>query len=346
MKALRKLKSGRGAGWCDLPVPVPGPEELLVRVKATALCKSDVEVYEWSELLESLKLPLPVTMGHEFLGEVVEVGSLVKGFTAGEHIAGETHVPCGGCRPCRTGNRHVCSGNMGIVGRSADGAFAEYIRLPQVSAIKVDNGLPASHGALLEPLATAVHSLTKADIAGKSVAILGCGTIGLMQVELARLLGAARVIAVSTTPGKLKSALALGADIAVGSGETDFAAAVMEATKGLGVDAVIDNTGNEKVINSAVDILQVAGRLVFVGMVDASLTIGRFMKRVAFRELVLTGIYGRRMYETWDIVTNILESGRLDLSRYVAAEIPMGEYEKGIEIFPLLSGRVIMYPKF
>jgi threonine 3-dehydrogenase len=344
MKALRKLKAGRGADYCDVPVPEAGPADLLVRVKATALCKSDIEVYEWSDLLASLKFPLPITMGHEFLGEVVEAGSLVKDIRAGDHIAGETHIPCGFCRPCRTGNRHICSNNMGVLGRSVDGSFAEYIRVPYTSAIKVDNAMPAAHGALMEPLATAVHSLMKADVAGKTVAILGCGTIGLMAVELARLLGAAKVIAVSTTPGKLKSALALGADIAVNSREAKLAEAVMEATKGRGVDAVIDNTGNEKLINDAVDILQIAGKFIFVGMVDAALTINGFMKRVAFRELLLTGIYGRRMYETWDVLTNILESGRLDLGRYVAAEIPLSEYEKGIGMFPALSGRVVMYP--
>lgn len=344
MKALRKLKAGKGAIFCDVPIPIIDQTDLLIKIKATALCKSDVEVYEWSDLLTSLNFPLPVTMGHEFLGEVVEVGGLVTNFKVGDHISGETHVPCGYCHTCRTGNQHICSNHMKIIGRSLDGSFADYIKVPVVSAIKVDKGLPAKHGALLEPLAVAVHSLTKANIFGKSIVILGCGTIGLMTVELAKVLGASKVIAVSTTPSKLKCALKLGADLVINSKETNLVEVVMEETKGLGVGAVIDNTGNEKLINDAIDILQIAGTFVFVGMVDTSLEIKQFMKRVAFRELLLTGIYGRKMYETWDIVENVLEVGRLKLESYVAAEIPLSDYEKGIEMFSTLPGRVIMYP--
>ncbi len=344
MKALRKVKSGKGANWEDIDMPQIGEDDLVVRVKATALCKSDVDVYEWTSLVAGANYPLPITMGHEFVGEIVEVGKHVKNFLMGDHITGETHIPCGYCHSCRMGNGHICSNNMGVLGRTVDGSFAEYIRIPEVSAIKIDKEVPISQGALMEPFGTAVHAVMKGEVSGKSVIVLGCGTIGLMAVELSRLLGATKVIAVSRTPAKLEDALHYGADVAINTREHDLVEVVMDETHDIGVGVAIETTGDQKIINQVMKILEVAGRCVFVGMIDYPLTFDGFMNKVVYKELILTGIFGRRLYETWETVASILQSGRIDLSHYVAAELPLVEFKKGIDMFSSLSGRVIFYP--
>ena len=203
MKALRKTEPGAGGEIVEIGKPEIGPHDLLVRVRATAMCKSDIEVIEWSPLVASANYALPFTMGHEFAGEVVAVGELVKGYRAGDKVAGETHIPCGTCHECRTDNQHICTNNMGVLGRNVDGSFAEYIRLPEISAIRLEADADLVEMSLLEPLGTALHGLQKADVSGKTVAILGVGTIGLMACELAKVLGAIKVIAMDINEARL-----------------------------------------------------------------------------------------------------------------------------------------------
>lgn len=344
MKALVKDKAEPGAILQEMPSPVPQETDLLVRIKATALCKSDVDVIEWTPLVAASNLSLPLIMGHEFLGEVVDMGKLVKNFKVGDHITGETHIPCGYCYPCRNGNQHICSNNMGVLGRNVHGSFAEYIRIPERSAIKVDQGLSPAHGSLLEPLVTALHALSKGNVSGDTVLVSGCGTIGLMAVELAKILGATKIFALDVFQNKLDAALKFGADVVINGRENDLVEVIESETNGVGVGTVIETTGNQKVINNAVNALRVAGTLVFVGMIDYPLTFNEFMHKVVYRELKLTGIFGRRIYETWETAHRILESGKLDLAHYVGAEIKLEEYEKGLELFPTTLGRVVMYP--
>lgn len=343
MKALRKVTPGFGAELVEIPIPSIEVDEVLIKVKATALCKSDVDVYNWTPLVASANYPLPLTMGHEFLGEVVEVGKAVSGLHVGDQVVGETHIPCGHCRSCWSGNRHICD-DMGVLGRNVDGSFAEYIILPAVSAIKVDKSLPPAHGAIMEPLGTALHALTKGEVWGKSVLILGCGVIGLMAVHLAKILGATSVFAVSTTPSKLEKASRLGADKVINSKEEDMVEVIMEETHGNGVGVVIETTGNESVINKAIDVLQKAGRVVFVGMIEESLTIEKFMVRVVYKEVELTGIFGRRIYETWELLRELLETKDIDLGTFIGAEMPLTDYKKGFEQFSSFTGRIIFYP--
>nr|WP_207754303.1 zinc-binding dehydrogenase [Caldicoprobacter guelmensis] len=340
---MRKIKAGPGAELVEIPIPTVGFEDVLVRVKATALCKSDVDVYMWTPLVASANYPLPLTMGHEFMGEIVEVGKSVKNLQVGDCIVGETHIPCENCVSCWSGNRHICD-NMGVLGRNVDGSFAEYIKLPAVSAIKVDKTLLPAYGALMEPLGTALHALTKGEVWGKSVLVLGCGIIGLMAVHVAKLLGATRVYAVSTSPTKLEKAVKLGADKIINSKKEDMVEVIMEETRGKGVGVVIETTGNEVIINKAIDVLQKAGRYVFVGMIEENLTIEKFMTRVVYKEIVLTGIFGRRIYETWILLQEFLETKNIDFGIFIGAEMPLTDYEKGFQQFSDLTGRLIFYP--
>jgi len=344
MIALQKVAKGHGAEFRDVPVPAPGPRDLLVKVRATALCKSDVEVLEWTPLVAAGNLPLPLTLGHEFAGEVVAVGELVRQFKIGDHVAGETHIPCETCPECRTDHKHICSGGMGVLGRNVNGSFAEYILLPEISAIRVKRDAPFEEMALLEPLGTALHALQKAQPSGKTVAILGVGTIGLMACEMARALGATRVIALDINKDRLAYSRELGADVALDGREGDFVARARELTHGSGVDAVVDFTGSPRVINQAIDALRTAGTLVQVGMVGAEMTIPQYMYRVVYRELLLTGIFGRHMYKTWELLNALLETGKVLPRRYVAKVMPLSEYATAWEQFDTYNGRAVMIP--
>jgi Threonine dehydrogenase and related Zn-dependent dehydrogenases len=306
------------------------------------MCKSDVEVFEWTPLVAGLQLPF--TLGHEFAGEVVEVGRLVKNFKPGDKVAGETHIPCGYCHECRTNNQHICSNEMGVFGRNVDGSFAEYICLPEISAIKLEPDADYVEMSLLEPLGTALHALQKIDPSGKTVAILGVGTIGLMACELAKLLGAVKVISLDVNESRLAYSLTRGADIAINGIKEDFVARVKEETDGIGVECIADFTGNSIVINQAIDALATAGRLVHVGMVGAELTIPNYMYRVVYKELKITGIFGRHMFNTWEVLMLMLKNNRIDLSAYVGAQMPLTDYQKALDMFDDINGRAIMIP--
>jgi threonine 3-dehydrogenase len=342
LKALRKTKAGQGAEFVDIPVPELGPQDLLVKIKAAAMCRSDLEVYEWTPLVAEKNYALPFTMGHEFAGEVVKAGELVTGFSVGDRVAGETHIPCGTCRECRTGKQHVCSNNMGVLGRNVNGCFAEYIRLPEKAAIKLAPDADYVQCSMYEPLGTAIHALQKALPEISRIAILGPGTIGLMACEAAKALGASKVFAVGTNPARLKFSLQVGADVAISTKETDFVSEIKKHTSHL--DAVIDFTGNPKMINQAIDTLATGGHLVHVGMVGAELTIPSYMYRVVYRELRITGIFGRHLYTTWDILQDLLESGRVKLEHYVGEVLPLAQYEQAIAHFSQLTGRAILTP--
>lgn len=342
MQALRKTKAEPGAEFVEVPIPEIGEHDLLIKVKATAMCKSDVEVFEWSPLVTHLKTPF--TLGHEFAGEVVKTGSLVKNFKPGDKVAGETHIPCGYCHECRTGNSHICTNEMGVLGRNVDGCFAEYIRLPEISAIKLEKDADYAQMSLLEPLATALHSLQKANPSGKTVAILGVGTIGLMACELAKVLGAVKVISLDVNDSRLNYSLEHGADVAINGMKEDFVARVKEETDGIGVECVVDYTGNNRVINQAIDALATAGQLVHVGMVQAELVVPSYMYRVVYRELKITGIFGRHMYNTWELLMSILKNNKIDLSAYVGCVMPLTEYNKALDMFNDINGRAVMIP--
>ena len=342
MKALRKNKAEKGAEFVDIPIPEIDEHELLVQIKATAMCKSDIEVFEWTPLVQDLHLPIPVTMGHEFAGEIIQTGKLVKGFKKGDRIAGETHIPCGHCRECRTGNQHICTNGMRVLGRSSNGSFAEYIAIHEKAAIPLPSDADYIESSLYEPMATAIHSLQKAEPQGCNIAILGVGTIGLMACEAAKALGASTVIAFSRNQKRLDYSLQIGADIAINGTDCNFADEVKKHVDHL--DAVIDMTGSPSVINQAIDALSIAGRLVCVGMIENELTIPDFMYRVVYRELKITGIFGRHMYTTWDIMESLIRNKRIHLANYIGATMPLDDYKKAMADFDQLNGRAVLIP--
>ena len=341
MRAILKDKREAGFTFTEAPVPEIGRNEVLIKVEASALCKSDVDVYEWTELVDRANYDLPFIMGHEFSGTIVKTGEDVKGFQEGDRVAGETHIPCGHCETCRTGNQHICGNHMGVLGRTVDGCFADYIALHEKALIKLPDKVSFQEGAILEPFATAMHAVSKAKPSGKSLLIAGVGTIGQMAVEIAKFLGCTKLFAVDINDKKLEESKKRGADVLINGIKEDLVEIVKKETKGYGVDAVIDFTGNERVINQEVEAVKIAGTIVHVGMVEKTLTYHNFMYGVVYKELIVTGIFGRRMYETWTEVMNILKTGKIDLSSFVAKEMRLEDFEKANEEFSSVSGRIV-----
>ncbi len=341
MIAIQKTVGELGVQFAELEVPSIGRNEVLIEVKATALCKSDVDVYEWTQLVQNANYKLPFTMGHEFAGLVVEVGADVKGVKVGDRVAGETHIPCGHCYTCRTGNQHICRNNMGVIGRSVNGCFAEYIKIPEIAVIKLPDTVTYRQGAILEPFATAMHALSKVNLAGSTIAILGIGTIGLMTVELAKLLGCTQIFTMANNDKRLDESKRLGADITINGLKEDFVEVIMRETKGVGVSSIIDMTGNDSVINKSVEALRVAGTLVHVGMVQKPLTFNNYMYGVVYKELNITGIFGRRMFETWETVMSILDTGRINLDSYIGRVMKLEDFDQAIADFKNVSGRIV-----
>lgn len=341
MKAICKTKAEKGATICEIPIPVIGREEVLIKVKCAALCNSDVEVYHYTPLVEKAAYALPFVMGHEFSGEIIEVGEDVVGFQIGDHVAAETHIPCGYCETCRGGHQHICGNHMGVLGRTVDGCFAEYIKLHQKALIKLPENTTYEQGAIFEPFATAVHAVAKANPMGKTMLICGTGTIGQMAVQVAKLMGCTKVFANDISEEKLERAKQLGADVLINGTRENLKEVVLKHTDGYGVDCVIDFTGNEGVINQCVEATRIAGTIVHVGMVGKPLTYQNFMYGVVYKELTITGIYGREMYQTWNQVKNLLDTGKIDLNNFVAKKMNLENFEQAIKEFAGYSGRII-----
>lgn len=341
MKAIVKELREKGFTMKEVPIPEIGRNEVLIKVEASALCRSDVDVYEWTELVDRANYDLPFIMGHEFSGTIVKLGEDVQGFKEGDRVAGETHIPCGYCETCRTGNQHICGNHMGVLGRTVDGCFAEYIALHQKALIKLPDNVTFEEGAILEPFATAMHAVSKAKPSGKSLLIAGTGTIGQMAIEIAKFLGCTKLFAVDINDYKLEESKKRGADIIINGTKEDLVEIVKRETDGYGVDAVIDFTGNQHVINQEVEAVKIAGTIVHVGMVEKPLTYNNFMYGVVYKELIVTGIFGRRMYETWTEVMNILKTGNIDLKSFVAKEMRLEDFGQALKDFSSVSGRIV-----
>jgi threonine 3-dehydrogenase len=343
--AVRKTASRPGAELVEVPLPETlGPEEVLVRVDLAAICASDVHVYDWRPDIAALGLDIPFTMGHEFTGEVVRTGAQVKGLAEGDRVSGETHLPCGKCYQCQTGEQHRCR-QMGILGRSVDGCMAEYIVLPRICARKISPDIPVEQAALMEPLGVAVHAVDKADVSGEILVIMGCGAIGLMAIGVAKAFGALRVYATSRTPAKLERALQMGAHRALKADRDDVVGEILAATDQEGVGRVIDFTGNAEAIRQGFQILRKGGTYVGVGIPRGPVELD-LVNSVIYREAVYTGIHGREMWKTWIQAERLLSWGLIDLSPVTGRRFPLTEFEAGFEEASApIPGRVLLDPK-
>lgn len=325
------VKTAPAPGSIELrtvPIPQIGPREILVRVKAAAVCGTDVHIRHWNAWAQARMHP-PVVIGHEFSGEVVEIGSEVHTVKVGDRVSSESHIPCNNCQICHEGSRHVCP-HTKCIGVHQDGCFAEYIAIPEeIAFVYNDEALPWEQLALMEPLGVSVHGMTDVPLAAKSVAIIGAGPLGQMGILVAKLTGAARIIVLEPSPERAKIAKDLGADAVIDPIGEDPIAAVRRLTDGFGPHVAVDFSGSVSGLTAAMQYLRPEGQLTCVALPDKPISVS--ISDFGYRGCSIRGIAGRRMYENWEEMRGLLARG-LDLSPIVTHVLPLEEFERGLDM--------------
>ncbi|HKZ89634.1 MAG TPA: L-threonine 3-dehydrogenase [Thermoplasmata archaeon] len=312
----------------QVPVPEPRPDEVLIRVAIASICGTDLHIYEWDEWAQG-RIKTPLIQGHEFAGSVERVGSSVSGYSKGDYVSAEGHIPCGRCGPCRTGSPHVCR-NVRILGIDRDGSFAEYLTVPASNVIRNDPGLPVELATMQDPLGNAVYTVSNATVPGKSVAIFGLGPIGLMAVALCRAKAAGRVIAIGRE-NEYRKALAkvVGADLVLES-DGGLVDAVLEATDGEGVDEVLEFAGNDQALRQAIRVVRPAGGIHILGIYPRPVTVD--MSEVVTKGVTIHGIHGRLMFRTWEQMRGLLRSGNVNLLPILTHRFPLERYNEAMQV--------------
>jgi len=342
MKALRKMRPQQGAELQSVPIPAFGPTDVLVRVRAASICGTDLHIYGWDRWSASRIHP-PLTFGHEFCGTVEKVGAEVTTVRPGDFVTAEMHLNCGHCRPCRMGQPHVCQ-NVRILGIDADGCFAEFVRIPAKNIWKVDPAIPEHYAAIMDPLGNAVHSVLAGEIAGLNVAVTGAGPIGLMTITVARASGCASLFVTEVNAHRRQLAKEMGADQVFDPQQPDTVNRVLEATGGDGVDVLLEMSGNPSAIQQGFRMLRPGGRASLLGIPKDVVTLD-LVNDVIFKGATVQGIYGRRMFETWVQMTELLKHQKLNLEPLFRERMPL---EKFADAFTLLetgqAGKILLLP--
>jgi len=342
MKALRKTRAERGAQLESVAVPAIGPNDVLVRVRAASICGTDVHIYGWDKWSQGRIKP-PLTFGHEFCGYVEKTGETVMAVKAGDFVSAEMHVACGQCYQCRVGQLHICQ-NVKVLGIDADGCFAEFVKIPATNIWKIDAAIPEHYAAIMDPLGNAVHTVLAGAIAGRTVAVIGCGPIGLMAIAVAKACGASTIFATEVNPHRLGMAKKMGADEALNPAEMDVVQRVKDATRGTGVDVMLEMSGNPKGIHEGFQMLRAGGRASLLGVPSQPVTFD-LVADIIFKGATVQGIYGRKMFGTWEQMTSLLKAGRLNLEPLFKERMPLDDFQSAFE---MLEGgqasKVLFYP--
>lgn len=329
MQALVKESRASGLSLKRVPIPSAGPDEVLIKVMSSSICGTDLHIYKWDAWAASTVVT-PNVVGHEFAGIVEAVGENVTTVKPGDPVSAEGHVVCGVCRACRSGNAHVCP-NTRSFGITIPGCFAEYAIVPASNIVRNDPRLPSELACLQDPLGNAVQSVMAGDIAGKSVAVVGAGPIGLMAVAVAKACGASQVIAADINDFRLQMAKTMGADDVVNSRTESLADRLKALTGGEGVEVLLEMSGHPDAIRQGLEGTANAGRVSLLGIPASGVELD-LARSVIFKGLRLDGITGRRMYTTWYQVKGLLESGRLDLSPLITHRFRLEQYEEAFEL--------------
>lgn len=338
MKAIVKPRRAPGGEIREVPRPTPGPGEVLVALRASSVCGTDVHLWEWNAWAQSRVAKVPFILGHELSGEVVELGEGVTSLAIGDHVSAETHIADGTCSLCRTGRMHICE-HVQVLGVDRDGVFAEFATLPEVNAWRNDPKLDPALASIQEPLGNAVHALlpeeSVGEVAGKSVLITGCGPIGLLAIAVAKTFGASTVVATEVNPMRAALARSMGADHvldpkALGTGT---AAAVREATDGAGADIALEMSGHPSSLPLVFEGLRPGGRVSLLGLFDGPVPLD-VDNAIIFRAARVYGIFGRRMFETWFTVKGLLErpAFRERMARIITHRVPIAEIGRAMEL--------------
>jgi threonine 3-dehydrogenase len=326
MKALVKNRADRGLWLEDVPEPEPGINDVKIRVLLTGICGTDLHIYEWDDWAKST-IPVPMVIGHEFVGEIVAVGSNVSDFHPGELISGEGHVVCGRCRNCLAGRRHLCAHTQGV-GVNRSGAFAEYIVLPMTNIWKHQPKINLEVAAIFDPFGNAVHTALSFPALGEDVLVTGAGPIGILAAAVARHAGARHVVITDINPSRLALARKLGVTLAVNTRETPLSEVQKQLGMQEGFDVGLEMSGNAGAFREMLANMSHGAKIAMLGIPAAEMAID--WRQVVFSMLTIKGIYGREMYETWYKMTMMLEAG-LDISPVITHRFSWRDYEQGFE---------------
>ncbi len=339
MKAIVKETAVAGATLKDVDMPTYGDSEVLIKVLATSICGTDYHIYSWDKWSQNRIKP-PITMGHEFVGEVIKIGDKVTRVKVGDIVSAETHIVCNKCEQCRTGNAHICQ-NTEIIGVDRDGSFAEYLSLPEDNLIVNDKNVPLEILSVQEPFGNAVHTVLEGEIIGKNVAIVGCGPIGLMSIPLCKAVGAANIIAIDVNEYRNELSKELGATHVINPMKEDVVKRVREIT-GTGVDVVCEFSGNAMALKQAFKYVKLGGRISILGIPNEAVDID--IAELVFKGISVNGIVGRKMYKTWDQVNALLSAHRVDISKTITHKLKFDEYEKGMELMKSGNcGKIVLF---
>ena len=338
MKALVKAEKAEGIWLQDVAKPVCGHNDLLIKVKKTAICGTDIHIYNWDEWAQTT-IPVPMTVGHEFVGVVAEVGSEVAGFKEGDRVSGEGHITCGHCRNCRAGRRHLCPNTVGV-GVNRPGCFAEYIAIPAVNAYPLPAHVSDDVAAFLDPLGNATHTTLSFDLVGEDVLITGAGPIGIMAVAVAKHAGARHVVITDVNDYRLDLARKMGATRAVNVAKQQLPDVVRELGMKEGFDVGLEMSGNPQAFRTLIDSMVNGGKVALLGIPPKDTTID--WNKVIFKGLFIKGIYGREMFETWYKMIAMLESG-LDVTPVLTHRLPIARFQEGFDAMRSgKSGKVVL----
>lgn len=327
MKALVKSAADKGIWLEDVPVPEPGINDVLIKVKRTAICGTDMHIYHWDAWAQKT-IPVPMVVGHEFVGEIVEVGSNVNDFRPGQLVSGEGHVVCGRCRNCLAGRRHLCAHTSGI-GVDRPGAFAEYLVLPMSNVWEHLPGIDLDVASLFDPFGNAVHTALQYDLLGEDILITGAGPIGVMAVAVCRHAGARHIVVSDINDKRLELAKKMGATEIVNVTRGSVADAQNKLGMHEGFDVGLEMSGAPAAFNELIDNMCHGGKVSILGIPAEDTSID--WNKVIFNMLTLKGIYGREMYETWYKMSVMIESG-LDITPVISHRLHYSEFQKGFDL--------------
>lgn len=338
MKALAKLKAEPGIWLTEVPLPTIGPNDVLVKIKKTSICGTDVHIYNWDEWAQEI-IPVPLVIGHEFVGEIVELGQEVKSFKVGDRVSGENHVACDYCRNCRAGRRHICRKNESI-GVTRPGCLAEYLLIPAVNTYLIPPDISDTVAAILNPLGNSVHTALCFSLAGEDVVITGAGPVGMMAVAVARHVGARHVVVTDINDFRLEMAKKMGASLAVNTTKSDLKKAMATLGMSEGFDVGLEVSGHASAFNDMLETMNHGGKIALLGFLPQDTQIN--WNHIILKGLEVKGIYGREMFETWYKMVCMLQSG-LDISYVITHELPIDKYEEAFSIMRSgQSGKIIL----
>ena len=331
MKALVKAKPEAGIWMEQVPIPEVGPRDVLIKVKKSAICGTDVHIWKWDEWSARV-VPIPMVVGHEFCGEIVDCGTAAIKYQIGQRVSGEGHVVCGACRNCRAGRGHLCRNTQGV-GVNRPGSFAEYLCIPESNVVPIPDDIPDEIAAIFDPFGNAVHTALSFDLVGEDVLVTGAGPIGIMGALVAQKVGARKTVITDISPYRIELAKRMGVQHVVNAAEQNLTQVMAELGMTEGFDVGLEMSGAAPAMRDMIDKMNNGGKIALLGIASTEFAVD--WNKIIFKMLNVKGIYGREMFETWYKMIALVQSG-LDLTDLITHRISIDDYDKGFAA--MLSG--------